>query len=139
LAAPHIFLHSVLSIAFFLRLTSIFLKSSSTSSSHLFLGFPLLLPPPEMPCSALYDLPFCLHGLAISWLHNTSSKFEHVWLRCFMMCKTVLLDFFSPPPPPVIRPADLFWPQSVQLILPTFSRVSDTLTSFRLIFYRFPL
>jgi hypothetical protein len=51
------FLHSVLSIAFILRLTPIFLKSSSTLSGHLFLGIPLHLPPQEY--SVALSLAFC--------------------------------------------------------------------------------
>jgi hypothetical protein len=54
LAASHIFHHSVLSIAFILQhLTTNFLKLSSMSSSHIFLGFSLLLPPSGIPCTAL--------------------------------------------------------------------------------------
>jgi hypothetical protein len=54
------------SIAFILqRLTPVFLKPSSTSSSHLFLGFPLLLPPPALALVP-YELTFCLHDLVIS-------------------------------------------------------------------------
>jgi hypothetical protein len=55
-------------------LTPVFLKSFSMSSTHLFLGFLLLLPPLEYLVAlslVLYDLPFCLQmvsSLLLIWI-----------------------------------------------------------------------